>query len=139
MTRCLPSVPAADGVGPARAGRVPGLILVALLLGLVALERRRAAAAVSRRRRRARPTSSAPRARSSTCSRSPPQTHVAGSAADDQVVTDLVATLTGLGLDTRVQNAVGAYDFGRGSTEMARVRNVVGVPEGHATRPAGCT
>jgi len=58
------------------------------------------------------------------------QTHVAGSAADQQVVQQLVTTLTGLGLDTRVQNAVGAYDFGRGSTEMARVHNVVGFLKG---------
>ena len=58
------------------------------------------------------------------------ETHVAGSAAGDRVVDDLAATLTDLGLSTRVQNAVGAYDFGRGSTEMARVRNVVGFIRG---------
>ena len=58
------------------------------------------------------------------------ETHVAGSEADARVVQHLVSTLIGLGLDTRVQNAVGAYDFGRGSTEMARVHNVVGFLKG---------
>jgi hypothetical protein len=58
------------------------------------------------------------------------QTHVAGSAADGAVVTDLVATLTGLGLDTRVQNAVGAWESAPGRTDMARVHNVVGFLKG---------
>jgi hypothetical protein len=58
------------------------------------------------------------------------QTHVAGSAADGQVVEGLVETLTGLGLDTRVQNAVGAWQYAPGSTEMARVHNVVAVLPG---------
>src|SRR5688500_12599389 len=52
--------------------------------------------------------------------------HVAGSPANDRVVDRLVATLTELGLDTRVQNAVGTWQGGPGETEMARVRNVVG-------------
>ena len=56
--------------------------------------------------------------------------HVAGSAANDRVVESLVATLTELGLDTRVQNAVGTWQTGPGETEMARVRNVVGVLRG---------
>jgi hypothetical protein len=56
--------------------------------------------------------------------------HVAGSEADDRVTDKLVATLTGLGLDTRVQNAVGAWEYGPGSTDMARVRNVVAVLPG---------
>jgi hypothetical protein len=58
------------------------------------------------------------------------ETHVAGSAANDRVVDGLVATLTELGLDTRVQNAVGTWQSGPGETEMARVRNVVGVLPG---------
>ena len=115
--------------GPARAGRVPGLILVALLLGLVgwsvaALQPPAPAPADA-------PADEFSAARAfAHVQQIAAQTHVAGSAADGQVVSDLVATLTGLGLDTRVQNAVGAYDFGRGSTEMARVRNVVGFLKG---------
>jgi hypothetical protein len=58
------------------------------------------------------------------------QTHVAGSAADATVVSDLVTTLTGLGLDTRVQNAVGAWESAAGRTDMARVHNVVGFLKG---------
>ncbi|MCW2636506.1 MAG: rane metallopeptidase [Blastococcus sp.] len=60
------------------------------------------------------------------------ETHVAGSEADDRVVDRLVATLTGLGLDTRVQHAVGAWQYGPGHTEMARVQNVVAVLPGSA-------
>jgi hypothetical protein len=52
--------------------------------------------------------------------------HVPGSAASGVVVDGLVETLTGLGLDTRVQNAVGAVRTPSGETRMARVRNVVG-------------
>ena len=58
------------------------------------------------------------------------ETHVAGSAANDRVVDGLVATLTELGLDTRVQNAVGTWQTEPGETEMARVRNVVAVLPG---------
>lgn len=58
------------------------------------------------------------------------ETHVAGSAAGGRVVDDLVETLDGLGLDTRVQNSVGAWQYEAGSTEMARVRNVVAVLPG---------
>ncbi|MCF6745424.1 M20/M25/M40 family metallo-hydrolase [Blastococcus sp. KM273128] len=56
--------------------------------------------------------------------------HVAGSRANDAVVEHLVATLTDLGLDTRVQNAVGARAGGGGGARMARVRNVVAVLPG---------
>jgi hypothetical protein len=56
--------------------------------------------------------------------------HVAGSEANAHVVDRLVATLTGLGLDTRVQNAVGARQTRAGETRMARVRNVVAVLPG---------
>ena len=62
-------------------------------------------------------------------------THVAGSPANDRVVDDLVGTLTGLGLDTRVQNSVGARAYGPGEARMARVRNVVAVLPG--TEPTG--
>jgi hypothetical protein len=55
------------------------------------------------------------------------ETHIAGSAENDRVVDGLVTTLTDLGLDTRVQNAVGTWQSGAGAAEMARVRNVVGV------------
>lgn len=61
--------------------------------------------------------------------------HVPGSAAGDGVVEGLVDTLTGLGLDTRVQNAVGAVRTAAGETRMARVRNVVAVLPG--TGPTG--
>ncbi|SOE02743.1 Zn-dependent amino- or carboxypeptidase, M28 family [Blastococcus haudaquaticus] len=55
---------------------------------------------------------------------------VPGSAATDRVVDDLVDTLSALGLDTRVQNAVGAVRTASGETRMARVQNVVGVLPG---------
>jgi hypothetical protein len=58
------------------------------------------------------------------------EAHPVGSSADDRVVDDLVGTLTGLGLDTRVQNAVGARGHGPGEVRMARVRNVVAVLPG---------
>ncbi|MET0764562.1 MAG: M20/M25/M40 family metallo-hydrolase [Blastococcus sp.] len=58
------------------------------------------------------------------------ETHVAGSPENDRVVEGLVATLTDLGLDTRVQNGVGTWQSGDGAAEMARVRNVVGVLPG---------
>ncbi|MBM7804758.1 hypothetical protein JOD57_000595 [Geodermatophilus bullaregiensis] len=58
------------------------------------------------------------------------ETHVAGSEAHARVVDGLVTTLTGLGLDTRVQNAVGTWQSSPGAAEMARVRNVVAVLPG---------
>lgn len=61
--------------------------------------------------------------------------HVPGSAAGDDVVESLTGTLTGLGLDTRVQSAVGAVRTASGETRMARVRNVVAVLPG--TEPTG--
>jgi hypothetical protein len=63
------------------------------------------------------------------------ETHVTGSAANDRVVEGLVRTLTDLGLDTRVQNSVGARAYGEGEARMARVRNVVAVLPG--TEPTG--
>ena len=56
--------------------------------------------------------------------------HVTGSPANDDVREHLVATLAGLGLQTRVQDAVGVNPAGPGSVEYARVRNVVGVLPG---------
>ncbi|WP_369254380.1 M28 family peptidase [Geodermatophilus amargosae] len=61
------------------------------------------------------------------------EVHVTGSPAHDRVVDGLVATLGGLGLDTRVQNAVGTWQSGPGAAEMARVRNVVAVLPGTAS------
>lgn len=58
------------------------------------------------------------------------ETHVAGSAANDEVVDGLVQTLTDLGLDTRVQRSVGTWQSGPGATQMAAVRNVVAVLPG---------
>ncbi|MCZ2857026.1 M28 family peptidase [Blastococcus sp. VKM Ac-2987] len=63
------------------------------------------------------------------------EVHVAGSPENDRVVDRLVGTLSGLGLDTRVQNAVGARSGGAGEARMARVRNVVAVLPG--TDPTG--
>src|SRR4051794_4064100 len=63
------------------------------------------------------------------------RTHVAGSAADAGVVDYLESTLTSYGLDTRVQHSVGSYAALHGTTEMASVRNVVGVLPG--TDPTG--
>lgn len=57
-------------------------------------------------------------------------THVTGSAANDRVREHVVQTLEDLGLDTRVQDAVGADAGDPGEVEMARVRNVVGVLPG---------
>jgi hypothetical protein len=56
--------------------------------------------------------------------------HVAGSEANDRVVDYLEQTLAGMGLSTRVQNAVGSYQSKSGTAEMARVRNVVAVLPG---------
>jgi hypothetical protein len=58
-------------------------------------------------------------------------THVAGSPENDRVVAGLVEILTELGLDTRVQNAVGTWKSEAGAAEMARVRNVVAVLRGN--------
>ena len=63
------------------------------------------------------------------------EVHVAGSEANGRVVDRLVATLTGLGLDTRVQSAVGARQTRSGETRMARVRNIVAVLPG--SEPTG--
>src|SRR4051812_49299351 len=88
---------------------LPGLMLVALLLGLVAWS----VAALQPPQPRG---ADAPADRFSATrafqhvQQIGAQTHVAGSAADAAVVTDLVTTLTGLGLDTRVQNSVGAWE-----------------------------
>lgn len=112
-----------------RGGRVAGLVVVVLLLGLtvwsiVALQPPSPAPADA-------PVGQFSAARAfQQVQKIAAQTHVAGSAADGKVVQDLVSTFRGLGVDAQVQNSVGAYDFGRGSTEMARVRNVIGVLPG---------
>src|SRR6478752_7591853 len=104
---------------------VPGLILVALLLGLVAWS----VAALQPPQPKAADAPSdqfsATRAFAHV-QKIGAQTHVAGSVADGAVVTELVDTLTGLGLDTRLQNSVGAWESRTGSLDMARVHNVVG-------------
>ncbi|RBY85616.1 M20/M25/M40 family metallo-hydrolase [Blastococcus sp. TF02A-30] len=119
---------------PRRPGRIAGLLLVAVLLAVVA------ATVVS-----LRPPSPAPGdapAGGFSAARAFEQvevvaaeTHVAGSAAGARVVEHLVDRLTDLGLDTRVQNAVGAGQWSPGEAEMARVRNVVGVLPG--SEPTG--
>ncbi len=120
VDRCRPA---------ARPGRLAGLIVVALLLALAGW----GAVAL-------RPPDPAPADAAATefsASRAflhvqeiASEAHVPGSAASDRVVDGLVGTLSGLGLDTRVQNAVGAVRTAAGETRMARVRNVVGVLPG---------
>ncbi|MGY1772855.1 M20/M25/M40 family metallo-hydrolase [Blastococcus sp. SYSU D00813] len=63
------------------------------------------------------------------------EVHVTGSEAHERVVDDLVDTLTDLGLEPRVQEAVGTYQSGAGVAEMAAARNVVAVLPG--TDPTG--
>jgi hypothetical protein len=110
-------------------GRLPGLILVVLLLGLVAWSV--AALQPPRPLPADAPAGEFSAARAfEHVQQIAAQTHVAGSAANDRVVEGLVDSLTGMGLDTRVQNAVGAWQYEAGSTEMARVRNVVAVLPG---------
>lgn len=129
-------MPARRSTGSRRRGapgrrRAPGLVVVALLLGLAAwsvaalqppdplpftapADRFSSARAVEHVRQIA------------------DDTHVPGSSAGDRGVKGLVTTLRGLGLDTRVQNAVGSWRSEPGETEMARVRNVVAVLPGSA-------
>ena len=108
-----------------RARPLLGLVVVALLLGLTALSvlalRPPAPVAADA----AEQVFSAERAFAHV-QQIAAETHVAGSEANDRVVDYLEQTLTELGLDTRVQNAVGTYQAEAGSGEMARVRNVVG-------------
>ncbi len=67
------------------------------------------------------------------------RTHVAGSAANDEVREHLVATLRGLGLAVEVQDTVagagGALSASAGLAGLARVRNVVATLPG--TDPTG--
>lgn len=110
-------------------GRLPGLILVVLLLGL-------AAWSVAALQPPSPKPVDAPSAEFSAArayaqvQQVGAQRHVAGSVADGRVVQQLVTTLTDLGLDARVQNAVGAWGAASGATDMARVRNVVGYLKG---------
>ncbi len=114
--------------------RVAGLLVVLLLAGL-------AAASVLALRPPAPAAADAPSAEFSATRAFEhvrwiaAETHVAGSPAGDRVVDRLVATLEDLGLDTRVQRSVGAWQYGAGVTEMAAVRNVVAVLPG--TDPTG--
>ncbi|MGY1724216.1 M20/M25/M40 family metallo-hydrolase [Blastococcus sp. SYSU DS0533] len=119
---------------PSRPGRLVGLAIVTLLLALTAWT------VVGLQPPDPRPADapigefSAARAFAHV-ERIAVRPHVAGSPANDAVVEHLVATLTGLGLDTRVQNAVGARAGRVGEARMARVRNVVAVLPG--TEPTG--
>jgi hypothetical protein len=119
----------AVSAAPRRASRLLGLVALALLLGLgawsvVALQPPAPAPADAPADR-----FSAARAQEHV-QRIAAETHVAGSAADDRVVDYLAGTLTRLGLDTRVQHAVGAWPTAHGGIDMARVRNVVAVLRG---------
>ncbi len=119
---------------PARSHRVAGLALLALLLGLAAFS-------VASLQPPSPAPADAPAAEFSAerafahVQRIAAEVHVPGSPAADGVVEDLVAELSGLGLDTRVQNAVGAVRTTAGETRMARVQNVVGFLPG--TAPTG--
>ncbi|MEU2349351.1 M28 family peptidase [Modestobacter sp. NPDC049651] len=107
-----------------RAGRVPGLVALLLLGALAALS-------VLVLQPPAPAASDAPADRFSAgrafadVEEIARETHVTGSAADDRVRDHLLARLTGLGLQPRVQDAVGANPGDPGEVEMARVRNVV--------------
>ncbi|MCV2491709.1 M28 family peptidase [Geodermatophilus sp. YIM 151500] len=125
----MPAGRTPTGAAVRRPARLAGVVVVALLLGLTAWS------VLALRP----PTPAAADAPADTFSaaRAFPHVqaiaddvHVAGSAANDEVVEYLTATLAGLGLDTRVQNAVGTWQAGPGSAEMARVRNVVAVLPG---------
>src|SRR3954470_13366047 len=119
---------------PAGRGRLAGLVVTALLLGLIAWT------VVALQPPQPKPASapagefSAARA-AAHVEQLAVRTHVAGSAADADVVDYLESTLTSYGLDTRVQHSVGSYAALHGTTEMASVRNVVGVLPG--TDPTG--
>ena len=112
-----------------RSSRLLGLVVLALLLALTALSvlalRPPAPVAAD-----APPEDFSAERAFAHVERVAAETHVAGSEAGDRVVTYLEETLTDLGLDTRVQNAVGTYQAEAGSAEMARVRNVVAVLPG---------
>jgi hypothetical protein len=111
--------------GGRRPGRLAGLVVVALLLGLVGWS------VLALQPPDTKPAD-APAAEFSATrafrhvEEIAAGIHLTGSEANDRVVDQLVATLTGLGLDTRVQNAIGARQTRSGETRMARVRNVVG-------------
>ena len=109
--------------------RLAGLVVVALLLGLIAWTV--AALQPPDPEPRTAPAGEFSAARAfEHVQRIAARTHVAGSSADADVVQYLVSTLSGYGLDTRVQNSVGTYQAGPGATEMAGVRNVVAVLPG---------
>ncbi|WP_346623145.1 M20/M25/M40 family metallo-hydrolase [Blastococcus montanus] len=117
-----------------RPGRLAGLVVVALLLGLAAWSV--AALQPPDPRPADVPAGEFSAARAfEHVEAIAARPHVAGSAANEEVVDRLVRTLTDLGLDTRVQNAVGARSGGPGEARMARVRNVVAVLPG--TDPSG--
>jgi hypothetical protein len=115
-------------------GRLAGLLVVVLLLGLAAW----AVAAVQP----PAPAGSGAPAAGFSATRAfasvrelATTTHDVGSAADGDVTDALVHDLTALGLDTRVQSAVGDWPEGPGATDMASVQNVVAVLPG--THPTG--
>ncbi|MGY1985885.1 M28 family peptidase [Blastococcus sp. SYSU DS0669] len=114
---------------PSRPGRPVGFAVVALLLALAAWT------VAGLQPPDPRPADAPPAEFSAAravahVERIAAEPRVAGSPASDAVVADLVATLTDLGLDTRVQNAVGTRPGGAGEARMARVRNVVAVLPG---------
>ncbi|MGY1803939.1 M20/M25/M40 family metallo-hydrolase [Blastococcus sp. SYSU D00922] len=118
----------------ARPGRVAGLVVVVLLIGLAGWS------ALALSPPGPAPADAPPAEFSATrafahVEQVAADMHVTGGAAGADVVDGLVDTLTGMGLDTRVQSAVGAVRTAAGETRMARVRNVVAVLPG--TAPTG--
>ncbi|MGY2002887.1 M20/M25/M40 family metallo-hydrolase [Blastococcus sp. SYSU DS1024] len=114
---------------PSRPGRLAGPAVVALLLALTAWTVAGLQSPDPRPADAPATEFSAARAFAHV-ERIAAEPHVAGSPANDEVVDGLVRALTDLGLDTRVQNAVGARAGGPGEARMARVRNVVAVLPG---------
>ena len=125
--------PAPSAAARPTSGRIAGALVLGLLLGLIAWSVATLQPPSPAARTAAPDRFSAARA-TGQIQRIAVEPHVVGSAADDRVVDTLVSTLSGLGLDTRVQTTVGEWPDGRGATEMASVRNVVAVlPGTHST------
>jgi hypothetical protein len=128
----VPAAPREPGGPPA--GRVAGLAVVATLLGLAAWTVLALQPPAPAPGNAPTQTFSATRAFEHVRALGA-RTHVVGSAADAQVTDALVADLTRLGLDPRVQSTVGDWPEGPGATDMASVQNVVAVLPG--THPTG--
>ena len=125
---------AASGLAARRPGRLAGAVVVALLLGLAAWSVAALQPPATGRRDAPAGRFSAARAFAHV-QRIAAAPHVVGSAADDARHRRLVATLTGLGLDTRVQSAVGDWPDGPGATRdgLASATSSPSCPAPHST------